>query len=175
MKAYSSSKLRSDAGSVSRLRSGEATLSATEADTLSTSGVVGSLLTSAVVRMRLLRESFLGPVCWRRDRRATRRCDTDFRSVGQVEEELKASCSESALSGSGRGEGGRQFTRGDVRWSRARADAEERRIVQRASSLFSSLLDAQSPNHAMQLTATRRAFNIYRGYNISTPSRARSR
>jgi hypothetical protein len=125
MKAYSSSKLRGDAGSVVRAHLAEATVSVTEADALGTSGVMGSLLTSSAVRMSPRREPSLGPVCWRRDRRATRRCDADFRSAGDTEDELQPSAGGSALSGSGRGDSDRQFTRGDVRCIRARTDAEE--------------------------------------------------
>jgi hypothetical protein len=62
MKAYSSSKRRSDAGSVVRAYFGEATLSATEADALGTSAVMGSLLTS--LRCGCLRgESLLSARC----------------------------------------------------------------------------------------------------------------
>jgi hypothetical protein len=114
------------------------------------------------------RESSLGPVCWRRDRRATRRCDADFRSAGDTEDELQPSAGGSALSGSGRGDSDRQFTRGDVRCIRARTDAE----VSRSTSTLEA---TPTPNQAMQLTATRFAINIYRDYNLSTAINARSR
>ncbi len=61
---------------------------------------------------------------WRRDRRATRRCDTDFRSVGDTAAEWEAFRGESALSGLGRDDACRQRTLGDVRCGRARTDAE---------------------------------------------------
>ena len=53
-----------------------------------------------------------------------RRCDTDFRSVGYIEDELEVSCGESALSAEGETELDQQRTRGDTRRSRARTDAE---------------------------------------------------
>ena len=49
---------------------------------------------------------------WRSDRRATRRSDTDFRTVAHIEDELEAFRGGSALSGLGRGKAGRQWTRG---------------------------------------------------------------
>ena len=55
---------------------------------------------------------------------ATRRCDTDFRSVGNIEDELEASCGESALSTEREAVLDRQRTPGDTRRSRARTDAE---------------------------------------------------
>ena len=55
---------------------------------------------------------------------ATRRCDTDFRWVGHIEEELEASAGGSALSTEGEAELDRQRTSGDTRRSRARPDAE---------------------------------------------------
>ncbi len=60
----------------------------------------------------------------RSDRRATRRSDTDFRTVAHIEDELEAFRGGSARSGLGRGASDRQRTLGDVRCGRARTDAE---------------------------------------------------
>jgi hypothetical protein len=157
MKACSSSNLRGDASSVVRALADEATRSATEADALRTSDAAGMAAHVCRGSDAPVARVFSRRAVWRRDRRATRRCDTDFRRVGYVEDELEPSCGESALWGSGRGEGGRQLTRGDVRRIRARTDAEERRIGRSYFSLLARFVDAQSPNYAMQLTASKPA------------------
>ncbi len=61
---------------------------------------------------------------WRRDRRATRRCDTDLRTVGYVEAELEAFRGDSVLSGLGRVDACLQRTPGHVRCGPALPDAE---------------------------------------------------
>jgi len=75
---------------------------------------------------------------WRRGRRATGRCDTDFRSVGYIEEELQASVAGSALSAEGDAELDRQRRPGETRASRARTDAEV------SLSMFSPFCDANT-------------------------------
>jgi hypothetical protein len=74
----------------------------------------------------------------RRDRRATWRCDTDFRSVGHVEDELEASGGGSAIPAQGAEKLDRQRTPGDTRRSRARTDAEV------SLSMFSLFCDANT-------------------------------
>jgi hypothetical protein len=58
-----------------------------------------SLFTRSVTRALQQREPSVGAVWWHSRRRATRRCDTDFRRVGSVEDELEPARGGSALSG----------------------------------------------------------------------------
>ena len=92
---------------------------------------------------------------------ATRRCDTDFRSVGYIEDELEVSCGGSAHSAEGEAELDQQRTPGDTRRSRARPDAEVS-----VPMIFPEA--TPTPNHAMQLTATRLAINVHGSYSAST-------
>ncbi|MBA3572384.1 MAG: hypothetical protein H0W34_10520 [Pyrinomonadaceae bacterium] len=92
---------------------------------------------------------------WRRGRRAMRRCDTDFRSVGYIEDELEVSCDGSALSAEGEAELDRPRTPGDTRRSRARSDAEV--------SVPMILPEATpTPNQSMKLTASKLAIYALR-------------
>jgi len=90
-----------------------------------------------------------------------RRCDPDFRSVGYIEDELETSAGGSALSAEGEAELDQQRTPGDTRRSRARTDAEVP-----VPMIFPEA--TPTPNHAMQLTATRLAFNVHCGYHPCT-------
>lgn len=120
MKASGDSRSGGGASSAVRTRSRETALSVTEADALRTSGGWGLLFTSALARERPRREFSLGAVCGE----ATRRCDTDCRSVGGIGAELEALRGESAPSGLGRDEACWQCTPGDARCGGARTDAE---------------------------------------------------
>ena len=160
MKAFGSSRHRGDTAGIAQV-SGEATPSLT-----------GSGRTEYERRLAVAVHAFSGSVASAArvfPRRAlvatrsaaTRRCATDFRSVGHIEDELEASASGSALSAEGEAELDRQRTLGDTRRSRARTDAEVPvpRLVPEATP---------TPNHAMQLTATRLAINVHGSYSAST-------
>ena len=123
MEALGSSRYRDDTAGVAQV-SGEATPSLTRSGRteyerrLDLAVHASSGLVASAARI------FPRRVVWRRGRRATGRCDTDFRSVGYIEEELQASVGGSALSAEGDAELDRQRTLGDTRRSRARTDAE---------------------------------------------------
>jgi len=95
---------RSDAHSTVWTLACEATLCATEADALPTSEVLALAVyiisgSEAAAARAFSRRGLLAT-----QPAAARRPDTDFRSVGHAEDELEASASGSALSGSGQGD-----------------------------------------------------------------------
>ncbi len=104
-----------------------------------------SLLTRRVARGRLRREPCVGSAWWRSGRRATRRCATDFRRVGSVEDELLPSRSGSVLSAL------REVTRPGVHaWSRSLKAPASREL-----DASGTRGDAKTSNQAMQLTASK--------------------
>jgi len=123
MKALGSSRHRGDAAEIAQLR-GEATPSLTGSARAEYERRLAVAVDASIGSVASAARAFPRLVVWRRGQRATRRCDTDFRSVGYIEDELGASCGESALSAEGEVELDRQRTRGDTRRSRARTDGE---------------------------------------------------
>jgi hypothetical protein len=150
MRAAGWPRSRGDARSILRAFAGEATLCATEVEALRTSDAWDLLFALSLARARLRRELSLSAVCLRRDRRATRRCDTDCRSAGHAEDELEASAGGSALSGLGRGDACLQRDARRRSGERALTDAEVSASRHRRPS------DATS-NQSMKLTASKPA------------------
>jgi hypothetical protein len=148
-KAYSSSMQRGDGRSVTHTRSGEVSRFVTEANALRTS--------SALELAVHIFSSSEAPAARAFSRRgvqatrpaATRRPNTDFRSVGRIEDELQPFAGESALSGLACSDADYQRTRGDMR-------ASVRQPMQK--SVFHIFLPshAKSPNQSLQPTASRR-------------------
>ncbi len=99
---------------------------------------------------------------------ATRRCDTDFRRVGDSEDEMEAHAGGSALSAWGEDQLDRQRARGDTRTSRARP-------MQKFSLPHFLCYATPTPNHAMQLTPARRTIHVHGSYNPLPAHHARSR
>jgi len=103
MKALGSSRHRGDTAGIAQV-AGEATPS-----------LPGSGRTAYERRLAVAVDASIGSVAsaarafprrgvWRRGRRAARRCDMDFRSVGYIEDEWEVSCGERALSAEGEAE-----------------------------------------------------------------------
>ncbi len=175
MKADSSSMQCGEAGSAVWTRIGEATRCATEADALRTGGVLCFALHALTGSDASAARASSRRGVSRRDRRATWRCDTDFRRVGHIEDELEASVCESALSA----QGGARLPADHARRRSFRSCAHrcrrEATPSQTAFTLLPRFGDAQSPNRAMELTATRRTDLAFDGYSSFTRCHARSR
>ena len=163
-KALGSSRHRGDAAEIAQLR-GEATPSLTGGGRTEYERRLAVAVDASIGSVASAARAFPRRGVWRRGRRATRRCDTDFRSVGHIDEELEASAGGSALSAEGEAELDQQRTPGDTRRSRARTDAEVS-----VPMIFPEA--TPTPNHAMQLTATRLAINVHGSY--SAPSSGES-
>ena len=133
MKSSGDSRSDGDVFSAVRTRSRETALSAAEADALHPRGGLGLLITPALTRTRLRRESSLGTVCG--DATGERRGAVLRTSALSATPALSwRRCAAGArFSGLGHGEAGRQRRRGDVRCLRTRTDAE---VSQSMFSLF---------------------------------------
>ncbi len=167
-KPYFNSTSRSDADSFVRTAAAQPRLAPAETDALRTSHAGGSAVHTFSRSEPSAAGVFSRRGVWPRDRRSTRRCDTDFRSAGHIEEELQASAVESALSAQGEAELDQQRTRGGVCCGRARTDAE---VLASTSSLYAT----PTPNQAMQLTPARRTIHSHDSYNLLSAHHARSR
>jgi hypothetical protein len=153
MKAYSSSDLRGDARSATDARVGETTRCAREADALGTSDALALAVHADTGSDTLAARAFSrrGVLATHRPRRgAVLRTSAVSATPRLSWRRLPARAR--ALGLGPRRDGWQRF-RGDARCIRALPDAEERRLVRRASFRLGSLSDAQSPNHAMERTA----------------------
>ena len=167
MESLGSSRHRGDAAEIARI-AGEATPSLTGSGRAEYERRLAVAVDASTGSVASAARAFPRRGVWRSGRRAMRRCDTDFRSVGYIEDESEVSCGGSALSAEGEAELDRQRTPGDTRRSRARTDAEVP-----VPMIFPEA--TPTPNHAMQLTATRLAINVHSSFSASLRARARSR
>ncbi len=104
MEACSSSMQRGDVRSAVRTLAGEATRRTGEVDALPTSNALAFAVHIFTGSEAPASRAFSQPGPLVERPAATRRCDTDFPSVGLIEDELEASAGASALSGLGRGD-----------------------------------------------------------------------
>jgi hypothetical protein len=162
MNAYSSSRLRGDAGSVVRLPSGEATLNATEADALCTSA--SGTCCSRLARFGCLRgESLLSARCVGD---ATGERHGAVIRTSAVSAISRMSCRHPLAGARSRAQGVATATgssRVETFVAFVRAPMQKKRRSGRSYfSLLARFGDVQSPNHAMQLTASKPAIYVLR-------------
>ena len=167
METLGSSRHGGDAAEIAQLR-GQATPSLTGSGRTEYERRLAVAVHASTGSVASVARAFPRCGAWRRGRRAMRRCDPDFRSVGYIEDELEVSCGESALSA----EGGARAT-GSARLETfvAVVRAPMQKFCFPCFLCFATL----TPNQAMQLTATRCAFTFHDDFHTSTAITARSR